>query len=179
MPIYLSILKGINVSGKNSIKMSDLKIVYKNIGFENVTTYIQSGNVVFESKPQKNINTLIEENIAETFGFEVPVIIRTKEEIQNIVQENPFLKEKNIEIDKLHVTFLSEIPTKENSSNLPIDNFEPDKFLVKNKEVYVYCPDGYGNTKLNNNYFEKKLKVKATTRNWKTTNKLCDILNTY
>jgi uncharacterized protein (DUF1697 family) len=179
MATYLSILRGINVSGQKTIKMDALKALYESIGFKNITTYIQSGNVVFESKPLKNMDEYIKHKIADKFGFEVPIIILTKEEIQSIVESNPFLKEKNIELDKLHITFLAEMPTKENLSKIAEYNYEPDVFIIQNKAVYLHCPKGYGNTKLNNTFFENKLKVTATTRNWKTSNELVKIMETY
>ena len=179
MPVYLSILRGINVSGKNKIKMEALKAMYKSLGFNNITTYIQSGNVVFESKPSINLAQEIEKKIADTFQFNVPVIIRTKEEINKVNAQNPFLNQVNIEADKLHVTYLSQLPSKESISTISTFNFSPDEFIIVGKEVYVYCPNGYGKTKLNNTFFEKKLKVQATTRNWKSTSKLGEIVSTY
>lgn len=179
MPSYISILRGINVSGKNKIKMDELKAMYESLGFTNITTYIQSGNVVFESQPANNISTLIEQKIKETFQFDVPVIIRKKSEINTISSKNSFLKEKGIELDKLHVTYLAEAPLEENITKIATYNFEPDRFIIVKQEVFVYCPNGYGKTKLNNTFFENKLKVKATTRNWKTTNKLTNILQDY
>lgn len=176
MTTILSILRGINVSGQKKIKMTDLKSMYESLGFKNVTTYIQSGNVVFDCKSADGLVEQIEKAILKTFAFEVPVIIRTKKEIQSIVKNNPFLKKSNIEVDKLHITYLSEVPTTENLSAIQVLDFEPDLFTVKNKEVYVYCPNGYGKTKLTNTFFEKKLKEKATTRNWKTCNQLLYIL---
>ena len=176
MGSYLSILRGINVSGQKMIKMTDLKSLYESLGFKNVITYIQSGNVVFESKNNKNLASTIEQKIKEQFGFDVPVIIRTKDEMKVIVEQNPFLKDKKTELDKMHVTYLADIPTEEAVTNAMSYDYAPDRFVIKGKEVYVYCPNGYGNTKINNTFFENKLKVKATTRNWNTTNKLFEIL---
>jgi uncharacterized protein (DUF1697 family) len=176
MSTYLSILRGINVSGQKMIKMDALKKMYESAGFTNVRTYIQSGNVVFESKTQKNLASLIGKKIKETFGFDVPVIIRTQKEMKAIVEQNPFLKDKNMELDKLHVTYLSETPSTENLAKISAYNSASDLFIIKDKEVYLHCPKGYGNTKLNNTFFESKLKITATTRNWKTTNELLRIM---
>jgi len=176
MATYLSILRGINVSGQKMIKMADLKALYEAMGFKNITTYIQSGNVIFESKNHKNMAAAIEQKIKEQYGFDVPVIIRNIDEIKAVIEQNPFLKDKKTEPDKLHVTYLSDVPTEEAVTKAMNYDYTPDSFVIKGKEVYVYCPNGYGNTKLNNTFFENKLKVKATTRNWKTTNKLFDIL---
>lgn len=178
MKRYIAILRGINVSGKNKILMQDLKLIFESLHFKNVQTYIQSGNVVFEAKSEKNLATLIQQKIKDQYGFDVPVIIRTVDEISGNLKTNPYLKQKNIELDKLHITFLSETPTKENLTKIKTYHFEPDVFEIIGNEVYLYCPNGYGITKLSNTFFENKLKVSATTRNWKTVNeiaKLCGV----
>lgn len=179
MKTFLSILRGINVSGQKKIPMSELKKMYEELHFENITTYIQSGNVIFKNKNSKDLSEKIEQKIFEKYNFNVPVIIRTPEEMQSIIEGNQFLKQKNIDLTKLHVVYLADNPKQENIDKLKIYNFEPDKFYISSKEVYLYCPNGYGNTKLTNNFFENKLKVTATTRNWKTTNELFKILKSY
>ena len=118
MTTYIAILRGINVSGKNKILMQDLIALFESLNFKNVKTYIQSGNVVFDSNSLKNLETLIQQKIKEQFGFDVPVIVRTVDEITNILKHNPYLKQKNIELDKLHITFLSERPIKENLTKI-------------------------------------------------------------
>ncbi len=157
--------------------MADLKALYEKLGFEEVITYIQSGNVVFKSKSLqgKELVEKIESAISNQYGFHVPVIIRNREELEKVISGNPFLQEKNVNLDKLHVTFLSEPPVETNFQVLAKMNFAPDKFCVMGKEIFLYIPESYGNTKLSNNFFESKLKVKATTRNWKTVNKLLEI----
>ena len=175
---YISILRGINLGGHNKILMSDLKLLYESLYFTQVVTYIQSGNVIFEAKDNEDPSELaqkIEHAIAEKYSFTVPVIIRTVEEWAKIVSNNPFLREEGIDLEKLHVTFLSDLP-----SDVPLDkiktfDYPPDKFVIMDKNVYLYCPIDYGHTKLSNSFFESKLKVKATTRNWKTLNKLLEL----
>ncbi len=179
MATFLSILRGINVSGHKQIKMTDLKVLYESLGFKNVTTYIQSGNVIFENNSAKDLSKQIDKKIFEKYNFNVPIIIRTAKEMEAIVNENPFLKEKNIEIEKLHVTYLDKEPTQENLDKIKDLNYEPDRFYIIGKEIYLYCPGGYGNTKLSNTFFENKLKVIATTRNWKTTNEIFKIMKSY
>lgn len=181
MNTLISILRGINVSGKNKIPMVELKALFEGLKFKNVTTYIQSGNVIFSASGSnpRDLSKKIEQGILKKFGLNVPVITRTIEEIQSAIDKNPFLKNKNIELDKLHVTFLEDSPTGENLKKVLEYNYEPDKFMIVDKEVYLHCPNGYGNTKLANTFFENKLKVRATTRNWRTTNELLKIaLNT-
>ena len=176
--VFISMLRGINVSGQKKILMADLKDLYEKLGFKNVTTYIQSGNVIFRSNeklPGTELAKMIEEAIHKKYDFEVAVIIRSEEEMKKIRSSNSFLKEKNSDPKRLYVTFLSEFPAKENVENIENIDFLPDKFIIIEKEIYIYVPNGYGETKIPNNFFEKKLKVKATTRNWNTVNKLSDL----
>lgn len=180
MKNYISILRGINVSGQKKIIMKDLKVLYEKTGFEDVVTYIQSGNVLFnaaKSLSEIEIIKLIEEAILDIYQFHVPVILRTVEDLERVVGENPFLTEE-ADIERLYVSFLAEKPSENALENLKKYDFPPEKYMVKGRTVYISCPNGYGNTKLSNNFFESKLKVLATTRNWKTTNKLIEISKT-
>ena len=181
MKTYISILRGINVSGQKNILMAELKGLYESLQFKEVTTYIQSGNVIFKSDGQFSDNELakkIEAAIEKKYDFRVPVIIRNAEELEKVISTNPFIKEKNINAEKLHVTFLSEGPNKNNLKSIENIDFSPDKFFIKGKEVFLHIPVSYGETKLSNKFFESKLKVKATTRNWKTVNKLFEMAST-
>jgi uncharacterized protein (DUF1697 family) len=178
MQTFISILRGINVSGQKKILMTELKALYESLKLKDVTTYIQSGNVLFKS--EKNLSDLelaakIEKAIYKKYDFEVPVIIRNKDEIKKIISVNPFLKEENSEAKRLYITFLSQAPAKENIESIQGFDFSPDKFSIIGKEVYLHISNGYGETKLSNNFFEKKLKVNATTRNWNTVQKLLEL----
>ena len=178
MQTFISILRGINVSGQKKILMAELKVLYESLKFKDVITYIQSGNVLFKSNEKLSdieFATKIEKAIYKKYAFEVPVIIRNKDEIQKIISVNPFLKEKNMEEKRLYVTFLSEMPVKENIEIVKGFDFSPDRFFIIGKEVYLCVSNGYGETKLSNNFFEKKLKVNATTRNWNTVQKLFEL----
>ncbi len=179
MQTYISILRGINVGGQKKINMKELKALYEDMGFQNVRTYIQSGNVVFEHKnsQHKDLPEKVGQKIFEKYGFEVPVIIRTVEEIENVLNTNPLLKKENVLIDRLYVTFLADEPQKEHLEKIKSYDYPPEEFIILGKEVYLYCPTGYGEAKLNNNFFENKLKVTATTRNWRTVNELLKIAN--
>ena len=175
---YISMLRGINVSGQNKIKMEELKVLYESLGLKSVKTYIQSGNVIFES-PESDVSELvnkIETAIKQAFGFSVIVTIRTMNEFQHVVKNNPFYEKVKEDVKKLHVTFLSDTPSKSSLDLINKLENEPDEWFIAGKEIYLYCPNGYGRTKLTNNYFEKKLNVSATTRNWKTVNKLYDFI---
>lgn len=179
MAVFLSILRGINVSGQKLIKMPDLKALYEELGLKNVSTYIQSGNVIFESSNSKSLSERIEKKILEKYAFHVPVMIRDVNEIQEVIDGNTYLKEKNIEPEKLHITFLEKEPSPENLNKIKDLNYEPDRFYISGKTIYLHCPNGYGKTKLTNTFFENKLKVSATTRNWKTTNEILKMMKSY
>jgi uncharacterized protein (DUF1697 family) len=174
MNSYIALLRGINVSGQKKIQMKDLSELFALLGFENIVTYIQSGNVVFTSKlktPVK-IAEVIEKGITKKFGFDVPVLVLEKNELQNVITHNPFIKVKGIDENRLHVTFLSGVPPKENLNKITSIEGGTDKLVITGKEIYLFCPKGYGRTKYTNSVIENKLKVKATTRNWKTVNTL-------
>jgi uncharacterized protein (DUF1697 family) len=177
METYISLLRGINVSGQKKVNMRELKAVYESLGFDNVRTYIQSGNVVFNYKktPVKKLIADLEKAIAESFRFDVPVQIRTRKEMHKVIAENPFMKEKGLELEKHYVIFLAEEPGKAQLEKINDLSYPPERFVISGTTIYFYCPNGYGNAKLNNNLFESKLKVSATTRNWKTVNVLAEM----
>lgn len=179
METYIAILRGINVSGYKMIKMEMLRKMFDSLNFKNVRTYIQSGNVVFERKKTSpgTLQEKIEKEIFKTFGFEVPVIVKEKREVEYVLKNNPFINGRKEDITRLHVTFLAKEPDETNVMKIKDLKYDPDEFLISGKTVYLFCPDRYGNTKLNNSFFENKLKVSATTRNWKTINELVKIAN--
>ncbi|WP_320019014.1 DUF1697 domain-containing protein [Labilibaculum manganireducens] len=172
---YISVLRGINVGGKRKILMADLKELYSELGFENCISYIQSGNVIFEYQNVSNskLEEKLEDAILEKYGFEVPVIVRTRNEWEQSVRANPYTDTH--EKENLFITFLSETPKTEVSEAISELNFEPDRFQMIDKDVFIYCPGPYHKTKLSNQFFESKLKVKATTRNWNTVLKLLEL----
>lgn len=173
MPVYLAILRGINVSGHKMVKMDKLLASFKDLKFSDVSTYIQSGNVVFQCKATdpKELEEKIARKIEQDFAFEVPVIVKEKSELIYISKNNPFIKRK-AEVTFLHVTFLSDVPEKASIEKIVQGKYGKDEFIISGKAIYLFCPGGYGNTKLSNRFFENTLKVVATTRNWKTVNEL-------
>jgi uncharacterized protein (DUF1697 family) len=171
MQTYISLLRGINVSGQKKVRMEELKALYVSLGYERVTTYIQSGNVVFAA-PGKQRRSRLETAIRERFGFEVPVVLRSDAELEAILAANPFLARHGIDESRLHVVFLQEAPSDsalERLADMPIGE---DEYRVNGSEIYLHCPNGYGRSKLSNSALEKKLGLMATTRNWKTVNQL-------
>lgn len=185
MKKYIAILRGINVSGKNKIRMADLKSSFEKEGFQNVLTYIQSGNILFDTVNHEDEDKLaksIHDLILNDFGYDVPVIITTPKEINYIIENNPFLKKGtseispwNIEPIYLHVTFLEKAPVKDKAETLIEKKYSPDHLVIQGKYIFLYCPGGYGKTKLSNNYLEKSLGIPATTRNWKSINKFREL----
>jgi uncharacterized protein (DUF1697 family) len=169
MNTFISMLRGINVSGYNNISMSDLKKLYESLDFKNVVTYVQSGNVIFDTTKQEasKLSSLIETQIKKSFNLSVSVLLRDKNDLQRIISINPFIKRKKDPI-KLYVTFLHSAPAPFDFNKLPLPSTESDEFIIIDREIFIFCPNGYGRSKLNNNFFEKKLNVIATTRNWNT-----------
>ncbi|MBS4033989.1 MAG: DUF1697 domain-containing protein [Ignavibacterium sp.] len=178
MPTYIALLRGINVSGQKLIKMTDLKELFEALGFQNVQTYIQSGNVIFSSKEKSldKLESIISTAIRKKFGFDAVVIVITPEVLEYILENNPFIK-KIMAIERLYVTFLSDTPSEENINKLGAINYSPEEYIIDQKIIYLHFPNGAGKVKLSNNLFESKLKVDATTRNLKTINKLWELSN--
>jgi uncharacterized protein (DUF1697 family) len=177
MTTYISIIRGINVSGQRKIKMDVLEKIYKDLHFRNIQTYIQSGNVVFQysKSEQKDLEFKISSQIEKYFGFYAPVIVLNTIELRNIVMNNTYLSDRTKDKAYLHVTFLSSKPEYIDLEMINQNKLPGEEFMLIDKAVYLYCPNGYGKTKLSNIFFENKFKVKATTRNWKTTTELLSI----
>ncbi len=174
MMTYIAMLRGINVGHGKVVKMERLRTLFATLGFGEVRTYVQSGNVVFQSerKSSAELTRTIEAKIQRDFGFTVPVLIKTSTELAQIVRDNPLLKVKGIDVSKLHVTFLSNAPPKTAAKALEDLATTRERFRILNREIYLYCPDGYGKSKLANNTIEKKCSLVATTRNWRTVSAL-------
>ena len=179
MTKYLALLRGINVSGHNMIKMDALKKMLENMGFQNVETYIQSGNVFFDSEEENaaGVGFKIKQEISKVFGYDVPVIMVSKTDLELCFKNNPFLKEKECDIKKLYVAFISKELTAEAINDLKISNFKPDEATIDSNRIYIKYAIGAGKTNLDQKYIEKKLNVVATIRNWNTVTKLLEMYN--
>ena len=176
---YIAILRGINVGTGRKVPMVDLKKLCEALELQNVQTYIQSGNMVFELGRPEAILMLemrLQQAFSETFGFDIPVIIRTDEEWAESIAQNPFLKEENADIDRLHLTCLKELPKPELLEKIKGYQYLPDRYEIIGPNVFIFCAAGYGTSKLVNSFFESKLKSSATTRNWKTVVKLNEMV---
>jgi len=176
MQTYIALLRGINVSGQKKIKMADLRAHCEALGFEAVQTYIQSGNIVFQSgeKDPGKLEAIIEEKIQKEYGFEVSVLIRKPGEFSKILENNPFLK-RGEDPNRLAVTFLAEQPSPDRLEKLKEYDYSPEAYAIEGRTLYYFAPNGFGRAKMSNNFFESKLKVACTTRNWKSVNVLADM----
>jgi len=178
MSIYISLLRGINVSGQKKVNMKELKALYESLNLKQVTTYIQSGNVIFScaDKSQEQLSAIIEESIERYFSFHVPVLILPQQTLDKALEQLPF---RNISVaeqgSQVILSFLSEAVTPEKSDTLKNDLTDAESIACSQHIVYLHCPNGYGKTKLSNTFLEKKLAVTATSRNLKTIVKLCEI----
>lgn len=173
---YIAFLRGINVSGQKLIKMEALREYFQLPGFKNVATYIQSGNVLFDTaaKDESALRKKIEKQLLATTGHNVTTILRTLDQMQEVVDGNPFGKLKPDDSRKLYVTFLAEAPEKALHSSLDGYIKDTEQFHIYGREIY-FLTDAYGETKFSNTLIEKKLKVPATTRNWATINKVLEL----
>lgn len=179
MTKYLALLRGINVSGHNMIKMDALKKMLENMGFQNVETYIQSGNVFVDSEEENvaGVGFKIKQEIAKVFGYDVPVVMVSKNDLELCFKNNPFLKEKVCDTKKLYVAFISKELTAAALNDLKTSNFKPDEATIDTARIYIKYAIGAGKTNLDQKYIEKKLNVVATIRNWNTVTKLLDMYN--
>jgi len=174
MKTYIALLRGINVSGQKKVPMEQLRELFAKPGFQNVQTYIQSGNVIFQSTEKNKIDLeqMIYSSIQDHFGFEVSVLVKTSNEIKDILVACPFSKVKK---ESSYFTLLHNIPDKELTLSTSKESYPNEAFIITNDCVYFYTETGYGKAKCNNNFFERKLKVTATTRNYKTMLKLLSL----
>ncbi|MCM3727138.1 DUF1697 domain-containing protein [Neobacillus cucumis] len=178
MTIYIGLLRGINVGGHHKIKMADLKNLLELMGLQKVKTYIQSGNVLFESVEEaQQLNKKIEDELNHTFGFSVPVVIRTAGELQQIIQDCPYSTESLSEGESVQVAFLGGEPTIEGINHMYSYNNDLEECKIKGKEVYFYFRQSIRDSKLATQL--PKLRVPATVRNWKTVVKLEDLSKSF
>lgn len=157
--------------------MEALRKTYEKLGFSGVTTYIQSGNVIFretDHKPQL-LSQRIAHQIKTDFGFDVKVLVLTIEAMKEIIHHNPFVDDPARDPTFLHVTFLAEKPGNFDMNAIKEKKQGGEEIAFTDRAIYLYCPHGYGKTRLGNNFLEARLKVTATTRNWKTTKELYKI----
>jgi uncharacterized protein (DUF1697 family) len=177
MTTHLALLRGINVSGHNMIKMDALKIALENFGFKNVQTYIQSGNVFVDTNEENpaSVGFQIKQEIFKVFGHDVPVVVIRKADLEACFKNNPYLKSPEADVKKLYVAFISKELNNDALNELKISQFKPDEASIDKSRIYVKYDIGAGKTRLDQKYIEKKLNVVATMRNWNTVTKLLEM----
>jgi uncharacterized protein (DUF1697 family) len=174
MSTFVAMLRGINVGGQKRLRMQTFREIFEGLGFTNIRTYVQSGNVVFVSGEQDRsvLAKRIEAHIEQMCGYQVEVFIRQAQELKRILAGNPFLNDRTEDPSKLHVTFLYQSPPEIAWSKLTSPGGTLDEFASSELAIYLFCPNGYAKTKLSNSFFERKLGMPVTTRNWNTVNAL-------
>ena len=172
MAIYVSLLRGINVGGHKRIKMDKLRQSFEALGFEQVKTFIQSGNVVFKAGKLSTsaLSKRIETGLLSDFGFPVSVVSRTFGELREAIENNPFVNERGVNQEKLHIMFLSDAPAPDALKKLAELTLAPDRSQCCGKEIYLYLPNGASESALMKRPLDRLLSVITTTRNWRTVN---------
>ncbi len=174
---HVALLRGINVSGKNPLPMKELVRIFEAADCENVRSYIQSGNVIFDAPGgASKICDSVSAAIEKSFGYRIPVILRTASQLRNIIGANPFLK-PGVDLKWLHVYFLAQAPGSHAIAGLDPARSAPDAFHVLGQDIYLHLPNGMGRSKLTNAYFDSKLATLSTARNWATVLKLAEMMH--
>jgi uncharacterized protein (DUF1697 family) len=172
--VYVALLRGINVGRHRRVSMADVKDVFATAGTQEATTYLQSGNVVFETRTSATkIAPRLETELERRLGHDISVVVRTGAQLAQLVATNPFPNESDGK--KLHVAFLDAAPQRSRVRLLDPERVVPDEFQVAGHHVYLHYPSGYGRSKLTNDYLEKQLGVRSTMRNWRTVSALAEL----
>lgn len=171
--VFVALLRGINVGGKNKLPMKELVVMFEREGCTKVRNYIQSGNVVFEAAPSvvTALPGRLEKAISRRFAYDVPILVRSAAELATVVGTNPFVR-PGVDPKRLHVAFLADSPAKSHVSSLDGARSPGDEFTLLGREIYLHLPNGAGKSKFTNAYFDSKLKTTSTIRNWATVNRL-------
>ncbi len=176
MPRSVALLRSVNVAGHGRLAMNELRASFEALGCTDVTTYIQTGNVLFTSEPKsdKGLAAAIEERLAEDFGDAPAVLVRSTADLRRVGTSSPYAK-AGADPARHHVTFLATVPTKAALAALALPPSGRDELIIDGKEIYVHTPDGYANTKYTGTFLERRLGVVSTTRNWNTVTKLSEL----
>jgi uncharacterized protein (DUF1697 family) len=174
MPVYVALLRGVNLGPNKRMKMEKLRESFNGLGLDQVQTYIQSGNVVFKAArvSQAALCRKLEAAIIADFGFSSSVITRTQEEIGQAIETNPFVKKSGIDLTRLHVTFLAVAPEASVLEELKGLTKPPDESICQGREIFLHLPNGMAKSSLTNNPLERRLLKISTTRNWNTVSQL-------
>jgi len=170
MPRYVALLRGVNVGGRNKLDMGELRALVEGLGHTEVTTFIQSGNLLLRTGRPLAAST-VEAAIEARFGMRISVMLRTADELESVVQANPFA---TVDLSKVHVGFMAPPPGAGATAALDAAAFLPEELAVRGAELYLHLPNGTGRAKLPA-YLERHLKVPTTIRRWSTVTKLSDL----
>jgi uncharacterized protein (DUF1697 family) len=172
-PVHIALLRGINVGGKNRLPMAELRGLFEAAGCSDVRTFIQSGNVLFRAGRDvvRRVPRVVARAIEAELGLRVPLVLRTSEELEETVDDNPFAAGA-ADPKALHVVFLADRPTPARAARLDPDRSPPDEFVLRGREIYLRCPRGVARTKLTNAWFDAQLDTVSTVRNWQTVQQL-------
>ncbi|MBL8124231.1 MAG: DUF1697 domain-containing protein [Pyrinomonadaceae bacterium] len=173
---YVALLRGINVGGNTMIKMAELKKSFESLGLENVVTYVNSGNLAFDSKKtaEKTLVRKLEGVIDKDFGKQLPVMVREQKEIPKIIAANPYAGEFESH-KEMHVLFLREDIPKDKMQQLLDAAPDGERYYAIGRELYCHLPNGVIDSLLGRSFVEKKLKLAVTGRNWRTVEKLAEL----
>ena len=175
MPRYVALLRAINLGATRKVPMADLRALLADLGYENVRTHLQSGNAIFDAPGRPGpVGTALEQRLEETFGFEVPVILRTRDELAAVVERDP-LSDVATEPRRYQVLFLAGTLDRSKVAGLDPADFAPESFAVEDRELYVWSPEGIQNSPLLKALSDKRIGVAATSRNWRTVTKLLEL----
>jgi uncharacterized protein (DUF1697 family) len=176
VPRYVALLRSVNVAGHGRLAMDELRASFEALGYTGVTTYIQTGNVLFStaSRSEPALAAAIEQRLAEDFGDSPAVLLRSVAELRRVGASSPYAK-AGADKARHHVTFLATLPSQAALDALQLPPSGRDELVVDGKEVYVHTPDGYADTKYTGTFLERRLGVVSTTRNWNTVSKLCEL----
>jgi len=174
---YIVLLRGINVGGQKKMKMAELRQLLENLGFQKVATYIQSGNIILHAANTDSvkIKQAVQTAIRDQFGYDVPVLVKSYNDFKEILEQSPYKEVQAAEGNRLYFVLLHELPDKTLVKALEEEAYEGQDFTIIDDRLYLWCENGYGNAKLDNNLVERKLKVEATTRNYRTMLKLLEM----
>jgi uncharacterized protein (DUF1697 family) len=177
MPVIISMLRGVNVGSHNKVKMDALRALYESLGLRDPQTYVQSGNAIFRTE-ERDLDRLarrIESAIEKALGFHSDVILRTSSELRAVIAKNPFATWRGMEPNKLLITFLAGDPVPEAGEKIRTFKADPEEVRIAGRELYIYFPNGIGQSKLSMPTVLKTLKTSGTGRNWNSITKMLEI----
>jgi uncharacterized protein (DUF1697 family) len=177
MPVIVSMLRGVNLGPHHRVRMDALRALYESLRFTDVQTYLQSGNVIFRTKPRDlaAIASQIEDSVERKFGFHADVLVRTTAEMRRVVEKNPFSGQRDLDPSKFLVTFLALEPTPEARQKVLEIKTDPDELRLEDREIYIYYPNGLARPKITWSQFAARLKTSGTGRNWTTVQALLEM----